>query len=347
MPDTKHGQSALPDGWCWTQLGDVADVYMGNSPRGASYNREGRGLPLLNGPTEFGPRPFDHPKAVQYTSDPTRLCEPGDLLVCVRGSTGRTNIASFQAAIGRDIAAVRCRECQPYINHYVASQATRLRSIGTGSTLSGISLGQLRALSVPLPPISDQLHIVTAIEEALAEIDAGTDALERARAGLDELRASVLRDAVTGKLTEPVRQASTAPESAREFLARVLARRDSIGSSATGGHANLSETEEVRRPVGPNAPTLPEGWVWTNFAQLCEIQLGRQKSPANRPNRYPTKYIRAANITDVGLDLSDLLEMDFEPADRERFRLRPGDLIVAEASGSPEKVGKPKTFASS
>jgi type I restriction enzyme S subunit len=33
--------------------------------------------------------------------------------------------------------------------------------------------------------------------------------------------------------------------------------------------------------------------------------------------------------------------MEFEPAERERFRLRSGDLVVAEASGSPEKVGKP------
>ena len=35
-------------------LHKVATITMGTSPKGTTYNREGIGLPLLNGPTEFG-----------------------------------------------------------------------------------------------------------------------------------------------------------------------------------------------------------------------------------------------------------------------------------------------------
>jgi type I restriction enzyme, S subunit len=33
--------------------------------------------------------------------------------------------------------------------------------------------------------------------------------------------------------------------------------------------------------------------------------------------------------------------MEFSPAERERFALRNGDLVLSEASGSPSQVGKP------
>jgi len=71
------------------------------------------------------------------------------------------------------------------------------------------------------------------------------------------------------------------------------------------------------------------------------VQLGRQRSPKNRSKDYPTRYIRAANITDFGFDLSDLLDMEFTPKERERYRLRKGDIVLSEASGSPDQVGKP------
>lgn len=53
------------------------------------------------------------------------------------------------------------------------------------------------------------------------------------------------------------------------------------------------------------------------------------------------KYLRSANITWNGLGLSDVKEMNFHPDDFERFRLRYGDVLLNEASGSQYEVGKP------
>jgi type I restriction enzyme S subunit len=36
------------------ELTTVATIIMGTSPSGETYNSDGTGLPLLNGPTEFG-----------------------------------------------------------------------------------------------------------------------------------------------------------------------------------------------------------------------------------------------------------------------------------------------------
>ncbi len=87
--------------------------------------------------------------------------------------------------------------------------------------------------------------------------------------------------------------------------------------------------------------TLPPGWAMVKVASVGAIQLGLQRSPDRQLGRFPTPYLRAANITLEGLSLEDVLTMDFEPDERDAFRLMPGDVLLAEASGSAEHVGRP------
>ena len=42
--------------------------------------------------------------------------------------------------------------------------------------------------------------------------------------------------------------------------------------------------------------------------------------------------------------MSDVKEMDFNPAEFEIYRLQPGDILLGEASGSPDEVGKPAVW---
>ncbi|WP_157742543.1 restriction endonuclease subunit S [Micromonospora chokoriensis] len=52
-----------------------------------------------------------------------------------------------------------------------------------------------------------------------------------------------------------------------------------------------------------------------------------------------TAYLRAANVKDGALDLSDVLEMNFDPGEQVVFRLLPGDVLMTEGSGSRSVVG--------
>jgi type I restriction enzyme S subunit len=78
----------------------------------------------------------------------------------------------------------------------------------------------------------------------------------------------------------------------------------------------------------------------TTVARVGSVRLGRQRSPDKHTGQFATKYLRAANITTEGLDLTDVLEMDFDPAERVIFALHVGDLVLAEASGSAAQVGR-------
>lgn len=50
-------------------------------------------------------------------------------------------------------------------------------------------------------------------------------------------------------------------------------------------------------------------------------------------------YLRAANVKDGSLDLSDVMAMNFTPDEQRIFALRPGDVLVTEGSGSLKAVG--------
>ncbi len=73
--------------------------------------------------------------------------------------------------------------------------------------------------------------------------------------------------------------------------------------------------------------------------EAFDILMGRQRSPARANGPSMTPYLRAANVKDGHLDLSDVQQMDFDDKERSRFALRPGDVVVSEGSGSADAVG--------
>ncbi|WP_420444595.1 restriction endonuclease subunit S [Candidatus Poriferisodalis sp.] len=86
---------------------------------------------------------------------------------------------------------------------------------------------------------------------------------------------------------------------------------------------------------------LPPGWVLSTLGDIADVQLGRQRSPQHHNGRQMRPYLRAANVTWNGVSLDDVKEMNFDDNDFETYRLEPGDMLLNEASGSPNEVGKP------
>ncbi|HRD10234.1 MAG TPA: restriction endonuclease subunit S [Mycobacterium sp.] len=77
------------------------------------------------------------------------------------------------------------------------------------------------------------------------------------------------------------------------------------------------------------------------LGEIAEVRLGRQRSPKNHSGPQNRSYVRAANVGWDGLKLDDVKTMNFTDAEMDIYRLRPGDLLLNEASGSPHEVGKP------
>jgi type I restriction enzyme S subunit len=86
--------------------------------------------------------------------------------------------------------------------------------------------------------------------------------------------------------------------------------------------------------------TNPLGWSEVRLDEVAEVRLGRQRSPDKAYGDNLVPYLRAANVRWGGLDLTDVKSMQFSPEEVETFRLRRDDILVVEASGSRDEVGK-------
>jgi type I restriction enzyme S subunit len=122
----------VPKGWEIGKMEDVTKIIMGQSPDGESYNTEGIGTPLINGPVEFGDYFTNRSK---WTTSVTKLSEVGDLIICVRGSTtGRYVKSDGRYCIGRGVCSFRAKHSQTFVDLLYKNNINKLLSYTTGST---------------------------------------------------------------------------------------------------------------------------------------------------------------------------------------------------------------------
>lgn len=229
------------------------------------------------------------------------------------------------------------------VRHHLTSSVS-----GVGGSLMRVRMDALWRTRIHLAPLPEQHRIVAKIESLFGKLDEGVAALKRAEANLERYRASVLKAAVEGRLTEQWRRQNPPEESGEQLLERILAERrkrweaEQLAKFAAKGRKpprnwRTKYTEPVT-PVTGGLPELPDGWCWATVAMLIREPLRNGKSAKASKDG---KGVRT-------LTLSAVTEGDFSEhntkvttADIEKVRdlwLAPEDILV-ERSNTPELVG--------
>ncbi len=150
------------------KLSDVAEIIMGQSPKGTSYNDKKNGLPLLNGAADYKGQ-FFNPK--QYTSEPTRIAQKGDIIFGIRATIGNFAITDAKYCIGRGVSALRVHEDlvdKMYLLRLLKGKIDKLKHNASGSTIKGIKKDDLVGMSISLPPLTTQKRIASILDNAAA-----------------------------------------------------------------------------------------------------------------------------------------------------------------------------------
>ena len=140
----------IPEGWNDGIFADIANITMGQSPDGSSYNETGEGEIFYQGSTDFGIR---FPSVRMYTTSPTRYAKQGDILMSVRAPVGAVNIANSDCCIGRGLSAINSMIGSItyiyYVVHYLKVRFDNLNTAGT--TFGSITKDELFNLPVVVP----------------------------------------------------------------------------------------------------------------------------------------------------------------------------------------------------
>lgn len=174
-------------------LSDIANITMGQSPAGTSYNEEGVGTVFYQGRGEFGWR---YPTQRLFTTEPKRMAKAGDVLMSVRAPVGDLNLAYEDCCIGRGLAAISC-DYPSYCLYLMRSLSKKLDAYnGEGTVFGSINGKALKGLEIALPGIDD----IATFEAMVAPIDAQIRCNETESRSLSQLRDALLPKLMSGEI---------------------------------------------------------------------------------------------------------------------------------------------------
>lgn len=175
-------------------LSDIAQVTMGQSPSGSSYNEDGNGEVFYQGRAEFG---AFFPRRRLFTTEPKRMAREGDTLMSVRAPVGDLNIANEDCCIGRGLAAIHSENNQSFVHYLVRAQGRQLDTFnGDGTVFGSINGKALKKLPVYLPS-SD---VIARLESRLEPIDALIRRNDDEMQALERMRDTLLPRLMSGEI---------------------------------------------------------------------------------------------------------------------------------------------------
>ena len=192
------GQVRFPEfggEWKEVRLDEIATVIMGQSPSSSAYNETGIGLPLIQGNADISNR-RTMPKV--YTSEITKQCNVGDIILSVRAPVGETAISIHKACIGRGVCAIRVYKCDSrFLYHLLVSCEQRWQHYAQGSTFTAINSTDIRQLTLLIPTlIQEQERIAKTLNACDAEIDLLAKKLE----SIKQEKKGLMQRLLTGNL---------------------------------------------------------------------------------------------------------------------------------------------------
>ena len=200
------------------------------------------------------------------------LVRKGDLLITITGANvGKVAVVEAEipeAYVSQSVCLVRLKD--PSLAKFVHLQLTAKRgdkttveSMAYGLGRPVLNLENIRSAPIRVAPAKVQTVIVAEIEKQFSRLDEAVANLKPVKANLKRYKASVLKAAVEGRLTEDWRKQHPNVEPASKLLERILAERRATWSGR-------GKYKEPAKSDTSNRWSLPAGWDWTSPDQLSK-----------------------------------------------------------------------------
>lgn len=181
----------IPESWAESELKNVSDISMGQSPKGTTVKQDMSGTPLVGGAANIKDGLIVTDKS---TSSPTKLCKKGDFIYCVRATIGKLGVADKEYCLGRGVAGITSKLYPEYLKYFLINIEKELVKQATGSTFVQIDKKTLESSLVPVPPKDEQQRIAQKIDLCFKKIDSTKSCIVRIEKLFEKLSISFLMD---------------------------------------------------------------------------------------------------------------------------------------------------------
>lgn len=365
---------AVPAGWLWTRIGIISDVAGGlqKSPRRDPKSNHYPYLRVANVQRGF----LDLSEIARFELEPDELrrfaLQPGDLLV-VEGNGSESEIgrcALWDGSIQNCIHQNHIIRCRPlgvtpefvllFLNSPYGTKQMKALAVTT-SGLYNLSVGKIKDVLVPLPPVVEQQRIVAKVDQLMAMLDdleqrqekKRTAAIHVSKASLDSLvnaedpdqlaraweRVSKSLDMMLGSFGGVNRMRAVLRNLAvNGMLGTTRAKDQPIRELMGAIRARVSlAAEEKMVKILPSAwerpqRKLPNGWEWVRLGDLLVFGPRNGFSPSPVDHETSTKSLTLSATTSGRFDSSCSKFVAFDVPHDSHLWLRPGDVLVQRAN---------------
>ena len=339
----------IPQGWEWCRMGSIGDWGAGATPAKSNPDYYGGSILWLrtgelNNGIVYDSEIKVTKKALQECS--LRMNRIGDVLIAMYGATiGKV------AIVGKELTTNQaCCACTPFgiYNYFLffflmGSQIDFIKK-GEGGAQPNISREKLVSHLMPIPPLTEQYRIVEKIQYLLPLVEKYSDSQilqDKLNAEIkDKLRKSILQEAIQGKLVLQIAEEGSAQEllerikeEKRKLVKEGKLRKSALNDSAIFRGDDNKYCEKIGKSVqciDEEIPfEIPESWVWCKFQDIANSELGKTMNKASdKGSEVP--YLCSINVYWAKVDLSNVKVAPFSIAEKEKYLLQKGDLLICE-----------------
>ena len=324
----------IPESWMWVRLGNIVKSISAGGDKPKIFSKEKtEKCPievLSNGEKNCG--------IFGYTNIPT--ITERSLTVSGRGTIGYTEIRTQPY-----VPIVRLLAILPLKNTYLEYLKVVIQAsseYGIGSAVKQLTVPMLIPKLIPLPPLAEQKRIVAKIEELLPLVDRYEAAWTRLedfnRRFPEDMKKSILQQAIQGKLVEQRPEEGTAQELYEQIQAE---KRRLIKEGKIKKEKPLPEITEDEKPF-----EIPESWMWVRFSEVVDVRDGTHDTPKYVSEGIP--LVTSKNLVNgkIDFDTAKLISKEDATAINMRSEVNTGDILFAMIGtiGNPVLVEKGREF---
>lgn len=316
----------IPQGWEWCRLNDLALYRKG--PFGSSLTKS-----MFVAKSNQSIKVYEQKNAIQkdytlgdyyiskekFETMQSFIVKPNDIIVSCAGTIGETYRLPSDAPIGiinqalMRVTLFDLNMAEYWQIYFVYMLLNEAQMKGAGSAIKNIPpFEYLKAVLVPVPPLSEQNRLVERYNIILSLIDKyelEANKLNSLNQNIyDKLKKSVLQEAIQGKLVPQIAEEGTAQELLEQIKAekQKLVKNGKLKKSALAVSTIFRGDDNKYYELIDDSPVcideflpfqIPETWVWGKVKDLLEIQTGASfKKEQTNANKKGIRILRGGNI---------------------------------------------------
>ena len=292
----------IPDSWVWVRLGEIAYKITDGTHKTPCYTDKGirfvSAKDISSGCLRF--------ENCRYISEQEHRqlftrCNPekGDLLVSKSGSIGTACLVDVDTEFSLFESLALVKFDQSKISSRYLKLAVDITCLGLdpesvrGVAVKHLPIADIKNITVPLPPFTEQQQIVAKVEALFKYVDECEDSRKQLAEKLAEtLKRSVLQEAIQGRLVPQ----DPNDEPASELLKRIAAEREKqIAEKKIKKSKPLPPIKDEEKPF-----PIPDSWEWVRLGELvsAESGLSYKKEDLSISRDEMVRVLRGGNILD-------------------------------------------------